>query len=413
MASYVDYSTSIGLNIPDISQVVADVQAEWQSVFGSNLNLNAETPQGRIIEAIAQARWLNLMLIATNAQQLDYKQARGVNLDALASLFFLQRIQPTRTFCICTVTGTSQVTIPKGSQARSTDGQLYQARNAITIGLSGIGSGIFENTAAGAIGINALTLTQIVSNVGGWETITNDGLITIGKDLESDFELYSRIRDTRYWGISYVEAIRSQLMRLEEVHSCFVYDNPNGEDMWFDGTQLNDTQVNPTDIEMPAHSMLAVVDGGTNADVALAIYKSKSGGCAYTSISSQSVTVDVQDPSFGTVNSVTFNRPSYFNVWVNVSVRTNTYVGSNLTLDVVNAILQWVTSGTENVDRPKLGVNISAFEISAALSEIIPEVFIASVQLSIDGTTFSANEITQTYSTLGQFDASRITVTIL
>ena len=55
MASY-DYLTETGLIVPNTSTTKADVQQEYISVFGADLNLDDATPQGRLIDVETVAR---------------------------------------------------------------------------------------------------------------------------------------------------------------------------------------------------------------------------------------------------------------------------------------------------------------------------------------------------------------------
>ena len=53
MADYYDYITNRGVIVPDTSTVLSDVENEFKSVFGNDLDVSPETVQGRLIEMIA------------------------------------------------------------------------------------------------------------------------------------------------------------------------------------------------------------------------------------------------------------------------------------------------------------------------------------------------------------------------
>jgi hypothetical protein len=50
------YVTPTGVIVADTSDILSEVQAEWQGVFGPTLNLAQSTPQGLMIAAEALAR---------------------------------------------------------------------------------------------------------------------------------------------------------------------------------------------------------------------------------------------------------------------------------------------------------------------------------------------------------------------
>ena len=90
-AQYYDYITGSGIIVPDTSTVLSDVQQEWRDVFGDNLSVDPETPQGRIIEMIARQRVFTIQMAAALSNVLNLNKAYGFVLDDLGSLFQLSR----------------------------------------------------------------------------------------------------------------------------------------------------------------------------------------------------------------------------------------------------------------------------------------------------------------------------------
>ena len=65
-----DYITSEGVIVPKTSDILSEVRSEWLSIFPS-MNLDSSTPQGRIIELIAQLRKEEIGLAALLANQIN------------------------------------------------------------------------------------------------------------------------------------------------------------------------------------------------------------------------------------------------------------------------------------------------------------------------------------------------------
>ena len=299
------------------------------------------------------------------------------------------------------MTGVADTVIPAGSLAETEAGDRFYAENAITIPAGGTTSGYFLSVEKGEIPCATNTLTNIINQIIGWETISNPIAAQIGSDIESDFEYKKRIKNSRYVGNSLLESIKSAINGVENVKSSFVYDNGTGSAITYDG------------ISIPAHSILAIVDGGTDADVARAIFDKKSSGSGYTTISGQSVTVNVQDGSYGVLYPVTFNRPEQLAFDIVIDVNQNTYTGSDLEQAVKDAILAWANGDIESVDGLKIGQNVSPFEIGAAVSEQIPQIYVKSVKVCAHGGTPAATELTCTVAQIYTISQSNITVNLV
>ena len=91
-----DYITSEGVIVPKTSDILSEVRSEWLSIFPS-MNLDSSTPQGRIIELIAQLRKEEISLAALLANQINPQYATGERLDSIAGLFYVKRRGATST----------------------------------------------------------------------------------------------------------------------------------------------------------------------------------------------------------------------------------------------------------------------------------------------------------------------------
>jgi hypothetical protein len=295
--------TDKGLTIPDTSGILDGVQTEFTGAFGYEMDVTTpETPQGRLIETISSERASVLSINAENMNQLNLDYATGVFLDAHGTFFRVERIGARSTRVLATVSGVYGTVIKARSVAKTTDDDQFYAENDISIPASGSTTAYFLSVEKGPIPCDTGTLTSIVSSTSsGWETISNTSPAIIGNDRESDTEYRARIKASRYSGTSFSESIASEVNKVDNLKSSFVYDNGTAIPFEYDES-----------ITLDAHSVVVVADGGTNLDIAEAIYRKKSGGCAYTRIGKgtiefsglpsddDTVTVDGQDYTFKT-----------------------------------------------------------------------------------------------------------------
>ena len=95
------YNQTTGIVVPDTSKVKEQVQAEYMSVLGEDLDISDSTPQGRLIEAETIARKRVIENMALLANMFNPNQAYGIFLDSIASLFGVERVGATRTRVNC------------------------------------------------------------------------------------------------------------------------------------------------------------------------------------------------------------------------------------------------------------------------------------------------------------------------
>lgn len=395
------YITSQGVIVPDTSTVQEQVTQDLINVFGQDLDTTPETVEGRFIQCLTDYRTNTLAINAQNANQINLRYATGRFLDAIGAFFGVERYAATSTRVLATVTGIENTIIPAGSQAKTTDGNVFYAENDITIGYTGTATGYFLSLEKGEIPCDSGTLTTIVNAVLGWETINNGSSGTLGTKQESDNDFRLRIEQSRYTGISLLGSIKSRLVNVPNVKSCFVYDNYTNATIIYDGVSID------------AHSIVVIVDGGAEADIAEAIFKSKTGGTGYTAISGFSKSVTVTDGAFNVPYTVIYNEPDRKEFAVSIQVKNVNYDGDNLVQDVKDAIMNWSQNLVEGVDGLKIGQDISSFEIAAAVSQQIPTIYVKDCKTKFAGGSFSTSELTITIAEIGKLDEEDITVTVV
>lgn len=235
--------------------------------------------------------------------------ATGEALDRLGLLTGTARRDPIKSTVTATVNLDDGTTILAGNLIASVEGNSA-ARFVSTQDVSNT-SGItddfevqMEAETAGPTTANSGSLNVIESAVVGLNSITNALDAEPGSFLESDADYrLRRLLDLRGLGTGPIDAIRADLLNVDDVEQVFLFENTT------DSTDVNG---------LPPHSFEALVLGGLAQDVVDQIWASKPAGIA-TYGSSSATTVD----SSGTTQTIYYSRPAEKLIFVQVVVEVN------------------------------------------------------------------------------------------
>lgn len=373
MAETYNYVVSTGTIVPDTGAIQTAVQLEYQSIFGSDLVVDANSPQGLLISSDVLARSGTAINNASIANQINPNLAGGIFLDAILQLTGMQRQDPTYTTVVADLAGVPGTLIPAGTQARETDNDvLFESIADVTLAIDGTASTVFKALEFGAIPLGANKLTQIVSVVLGWDSITNPLPGNLGTLTQSDAAARNLRRQTLFkQGTNLAGAMMADVRAVANVSSLTFRENTEATSQVVDG------------VTMVANSVYTCVRGGTDDAVALALTLSKSAGAAYNNGASASpVTVNVTNPYSGQVIPVKFDRPDLISMIATVTISI-----SNSTLpDPQNAVRQAILDYANGLipGEPGLivGQSVSSFELSGAIAVQVPGVYVRNLQIS-------------------------------
>lgn len=406
MAQYYDYITGQGVIVPDTSVVLAEIQNEFKAVFGEDLDIAESTPQGRLIELFQRSRTFCINICALVSNMLNLNRASGFVLDDLGSLFLIERQSATHTTTTVILSGVAGTIIPAGTRLQTTAGDIFVNTQQYVIGADGSVTTQYQAVETGEVPCVANTLTIILDNINGLETAINPATPVLGQDLENDADFRNRIKNSlNINSIAILSAIKSNLESVSGVTDSYCYDNYTNSNETIDG------------VVVPAHSILACVEGGNNVDVATVLYEKKTIGTGYITATDNPdftvITQNITDDAYGTNYPVTFIRPVESPIDIEITVSRQNYSGANIQQAVKDAIVQWYSGNVEGVDGIKIGKSVSPFEISAAVSAIIPEVFITNVEICLHGGTPEATTLSFGAVHKATIDESNITVTVV
>jgi len=245
-----------------------------------------------------------------------------------------------------------------------------------------------QNT--GEVQVSAGIIDTIVNPVSGLASVTNIGDGVQGRDTETDAELRVRIQ-TAILGAATVEAIRTRILNeVSGVSTVLVTENR--EDIVVGGLE--------------PHSILVVVQGGDDQDIADKIWEVKPAGIETNGTESETV-VD----SMGTNQTIKFSRPTSQYAWVRptLTLTSEESVGSGAEDAIKAAILEYGNSlgiGDNLFWQRHLGPIFSA---TPGIESIVMELAVTSTP---GGTPsyLTDTDVAIAFDELAVYDLSRITI---
>lgn len=366
-----EYINATGVIIPDTSQNRQEVEDEWKALFGADLIIDPESPEGLFITQETLQRDAIAINNADLANQINPNLAGGVFLDAIFSFTNGRRAsgQPSVFTAAPDLTGVPGTFIPEGTLARTVNGDLFQSTADLTLDGVGQGSVGFQSVDDDKIQVGIGELNQIETPVLGWETITNTVAATPGQSQESDQAARRRRRQTlAAQGRSTPEATISNVLNVEDVQSVSFRENVSNS------AQLIDN------VNMVPHSIFVCVEGGLDSDVAAAILNAKSSGSNYNG----STTVAVTEPASGQVYDVKFERPDVVGIEAQLTVSAGSSVQDPETA-VKEAILRYADGEIDGEQGFVIDGDVSPFELAGAVNIESPEILVRSCAIRKTG----------------------------
>ncbi|CUJ51293.1 baseplate J/gp47 family protein [Achromobacter xylosoxidans] len=393
-----DYSFIVnrGVIVPDTATTRAQVEAEFRAVFGDDMPTDPATPQGLLITRITEERDAIARNNAELANQINPALSGGVFLDSLMALTGGRRRSSVRSLIVGAVLGGVPGTnVPAGSIAETEQGEQFELVNTVVLDAAGSAAGNLRALQDGEIIVPAGGLNTVASSVLGWETITNPAAAIPGQREENDVLLRRRRAQTLALQTTSInEAIVSRLYDIEAVRSCYYLENYEDVDQVVDG------------IPMRKHSIWACVEGGTDMEVAKAIFETKTVGGGYNG----AVVVQVPDPVNGRLYEVKFDRPEEVTLLIRVTVRSSTLDVQQLIPDLV---MNYVNGEIDGDVSFVVGSDVSTFEIASAINQQEPSIFVKKVELSVVGSgTWSADTMVIAPNQIARTQRSSIQVVI-
>jgi uncharacterized phage protein gp47/JayE len=323
MSSYAPPTiSSAGLTIPQFAALNTFLQQSFLGIYGQNIvldNSNSDTELLGIF-ATAQSDLCSFLQLVFNNQSPTF--AIGAGLDNIVAINGIAREPATYSTVQATLSGTAGTVITDGEATDDVYGYTWNLPASVTIGSGGTVTVTATCATIGAVNIPPSSLTGIGTPTSGWNSVTNSSASTPGNPVEADSQLRTRqgISQERP-SLTPLEATLAAILAVDGVTAATVLENFTGST---DG------------LGNPAHSISAVVVGGSSAEVAQAIYGNKGiGADTNGSTGGTLVTVDVAGAS-GIVIPINYATPTAVSIYVSLEV----HLFAGATFSVVEAEIQ-------------------------------------------------------------------------
>lgn len=267
--------SAAGLTTETQAELVAFYTSAFETIYGPDINLDQDSPDGQMMMIFIQSILDNLDLLRQIYNGFDPDNAIGVVLDQRVSINGIQRQAGTYTTTNITIVASQAINLYGLDQAGNNpvytvaDNAGNQWQLQTTQNISGPGTYVYSFRAAlpGATLTIPNTITVPVTIVLGVSSINNPTTYTVlGINEESDATLKIRRQQSVSLATQgYLKGLLAALENINGVTSAFVYENNTGTT---DGDGV------------PGHSIWVIVAGsGAAVDIATAIYNKRNAGC--------------------------------------------------------------------------------------------------------------------------------------
>jgi uncharacterized phage protein gp47/JayE len=362
-----------GLQVKSVTEIVAELTVAMQAIYGSDINVDSNSPDGQLINLYAQsvADTLELLLDIYNTFSVD--SSYGVLLDQRVALNGITRREGTYTTTPVSITVNQALTLT-GLDALETDptAQVFTVKDNANnqfflettqvIASPGTASYTFRAVDLGAVEVVPNTITNQVTTVLGVTGVNNPTTTgtVVGVPEETDSQL--KIRHAQSFALAATgpaDSVEAALAALPDVTDAYVVEN------------VQNTEVNT----VPPHCIWCIVRGGTDADIGQAIYAKKGIGCDMKGSSTEVITRP-NGTSFVAKWDVAISEDLYIEFTINPKIAGQSFDTTLIKQQLADALVY------------KLGQNPTVGDVITAMATIAPNAYLTDVGVSDDGISF-------------------------
>lgn len=341
--------TDKGVTIPDTALIRQERARDFREVWGQDLDIAPYTPQGQIIDsetAIIDDKNAQLQFVLN---QIDPEKSEGAWQEGVGKIYFITRDAAQPTIVTVQCVGIVGTVIPTGALVQDDSNRLYELIQGFIINTPSPISAEFRCQDPGPIECPADTIHRIVTQIPGWDTVTNThaGIVGRNEETRASFEhkRYDTVAKNAHGNLS---AVWSALANLDGVISVQMVENVLNVDKTIKGVLVH------------GHSFFISIVGGSPTDIAWTIYERKDGGCGYDG----NTEVTILIPTFNAITTqpkvVRFNRPSQIRGAVRINIATNADTPGNIDDLMRDAIKRNWNGLVDEFPRVQIGDTVTA-----------------------------------------------------
>lgn len=276
--------SSTGIVAPQYSDILTSLELQYQAIYGSDVVLTADTQDGQLLAIFAAS-----VNDANNNAIADYNAfspltAQGTGLSTVVEINGIDRLVPTASTATVTVTGVYGTVITNGLIGDSVSlNTQWSLPTSVTIPIGGTIDVVATCTTLGALTALPATLTNILNQTRGWQSVSNAAAATPGNPAESDATLRQRqAASTAQAAETILDGIISAVGNLSNVMRFTGYENVGST---------------PDANGIPGHSICIVVEGGDPTAILTAISNKKTAGSGTFGTTTQTIVDPIGVPN--------------------------------------------------------------------------------------------------------------------
>lgn len=254
-----------GFTRPSLNEIIDDLTAKWQQYFGANANTSTHSVSGILIRVLAYFIDILYQIAELVYDNGFLSMATGTNLDRLADNAGLERNPAETAMVTLQFTGIPNYVVPAGTLFGTQDNLNFGLADDVTLDANGNGAGLAYAIEMGAsynVLANSVTLqTEPNENI---FSVNNQQPANGGADIESDTSLANRIRSSNEMKPSSpVNGLISAILDVSGVVTVKIIEN---------------NSMDTDNYGNPPKSIHIYVQGGSQNEIALAIFNSVAAG---------------------------------------------------------------------------------------------------------------------------------------
>ncbi|HEA9994957.1 TPA: baseplate J/gp47 family protein [Yersinia enterocolitica] len=380
-----------GLEIDTFRDLFQTLSDAYKSIYGQDIDLDQESPDGQRVAIEAQARTDIEASIQWLYSQMDPDFNTGDMQQIIAKLHGLYLRPGSRSQRDLNVATDRPVFLYSGYKIRDQSNQVWFVRQNVTIPAGTTTVTFFAQDFGKVTGLIADTFTQLTPELGVL-SITADAVAVVGRGEETPEEFRQRRnRSLENPATGSTGAIFAKVAQLPGVTDLNI-----GE---------NDTKVDNPATGIPANSIWLVVEGGAVSDIVEVIIKQKGGGTGVKGEVTGRYIETLVRPDGSTLSiahDMQFDRPVYIPLHINLTARRKAV---NDPVDVET--LKQVLAGRVM----HIGEDIDANELYAdGYGSARVNYVLTNMKISADGVTFTDAELSPGFQGKFTLDVANIVV---
>ena len=405
---------SLNEYLGDIKTRTLAIDPEW--------NLDPDSPDGQRIGIDAELLANLDEAVVGSYRSKDPDSATGEALRDIGKISGVPIRDATYSIAPVTLSGQSGSAIPAGSQIRSRiDNTLWLTTSVIVIGVGQTGTGFAICTTPGRILAGPGELTKIGTPFGGWSAVTN-GEAAAGEDAERDEDFRKRRNDSvARPGSNMRDNMLANIASVTGVTDVKVLENSSDSPFDIDG--------------VPYTGIAVIVNGGSDADIGLAMYQKHNPGTPmlprYSAKTdtwidapgANGVKVDVVSPVTGNKAVMTFQRASGLPIFVAMAIQQVGDLPSDIDDQIKQAIVSDSTRSLFNGETT-VGFNRGGYDIGekvapgrlyTPVNKILGKYgdsYVTSLTIGLSAGAQGLTPIQPTIAQIATFDTDNIAVTV-